>query len=272
MTRSPHVIDVDDATFEDEVVARSHQVPVVVDFWAGWCGPCHTLGPLLESAVDARDGQVVLAKVDVDRNPATAQAFRVQGIPQVYGFRDGRPVAQFTGVVPPPQIEAFLDELQPSEADLAVARARTLEPADAERELRHALELDPQHREAAILLAELLVDDRPDEAEKLVAPHRPDPRAEAVTTRAELTRSGDLDLDALAAAAESDDEALLTLGRALAAHGRHDEAIEHLLDAVARGGEVRDPAREQLVALFGLLGDDDPRVTSARPRLARALF
>jgi putative thioredoxin len=269
---SPNVFDVDDANFETAVLARSHEVPVVVDFWAGWCGPCRTLGPLLESAVDARGGRVVLAKLDVDRNPGTAQAFRVQGIPQVYGFRDGRAVAQFTGVVPPPQIEAFLDELQPSEADLAVARARSMDPEPAESELRRALDLEPQHRDAALLLAELLVGDRPDEAEVLVAPHRPDPRAEAIVTRLELARSGDVDVEALAAAAESDDTALLRLGRALAAHGRHDEAIERLLTAVERGGEVRDPAREQLVSLFGLLGDDDPRVAQARPRLARALF
>jgi putative thioredoxin len=217
----------------------------------------------------------VLAKVDVDRNQALAQAFRVQGIPQVLGFRDGKVVAQFTGVVPQPQLAAFLDELTPSEADRAVVRARALDGEARETELRRALELDPSHREAAVGLADLLVDRDPDAALDLVAPHRPDPAAEAIVTRAELARDGGGDVDALRARVDggaADGEALLTLGRALAARGEYDEAIDRLLAAVELGGDTREPAREQLVALFGVLGDTDERVRAARPRLARALF
>ena len=275
VTRSPLVFDVEEADFQAAVLDRSHETPVVVDLWAAWCGPCRTLGPMLEDAVEARGGTVVLAKVDVDRNPGLAQAFRVQGIPTVLGFRDGRPVTQFTGAVPRQQVEAFLDELVPSEADQAVARAHALDGDAAERELRHALELEPDHREAAIGLAELLVDRDPDEALALVQPHRPDPAAEAVATRIELATNGRGDVDALRAAleaGEADGATLLDLGRALAARGEHDEAIERLLEAVQLGDDVREPAREQLVSLFALLGDDDHRVQAARPRLARALF
>jgi putative thioredoxin len=269
------VFDVDEADFPTAVLERSREVPVVVDFWAAWCGPCRTLGPMLEDAVTARGGELLLAKVDVDRNQALAQAFRVQGIPQVLGFRDGRVVSQFTGVVPAPRLAAFLDELAPSEADRAVARARTLDGDAREDELRRALALDPAHREAAIALADLLVQRDPDAALGLLGPHRPDPAAERIVTRAELARGGGGDLAELRARAERDDadgDALLDLGRALAAHGEYADAIEQLLAAVQLGGATRDPAREQLVALFGVLGDADDRVRQARPRLARALF
>lgn len=275
MPSSPTIVDVDEATFNAEVIERSREVPVVVDFWADWCGPCRTLGPMLEAGVAARDGNVVLAKVDVDRNQRLAQSFRVQGIPQVIAFRDGRVAAQFTGVIPQPQLDAFLDDLLPSDADRAAARARVLDGEAAEVELRRALELDPDHREAAIGLADLLAERDPDEALRLVAPHRPDPAAEAIATRVDLAANGHGDIDTLRdrlAAGEADGATLLELGRGLAARGDHGEAIERLLEAIELGGETREPAREQLIALFGMLGDDDERVRSARPRLARALF
>ncbi len=271
---SPHVFDVDDADFEASVLARSHEVVVLADLWASWCGPCRTLTPLLEEAVARRDGDVVLAKVDVDANPGIASRYSAQSIPTVLGFRDGRLLQRFTGARPAAEIERFIDDLLPSEADQAVARARASSGADAIAELRHALSLDPTHREAAIGLAESIVDDDPDEAEALIRPHRPDPAAEAVATRAQLARSGaDLaSLEATVAAGRADGATLLELGRALAADGQHDAALERLLVAVELGGDTREPAREQLVALFGLLGDDHPAVLDARPRLARALY
>ncbi len=267
------VIDVTDATFEAEVVERSHDVPVVVDFWAAWCGPCRTLGPMIEAAVQAREGRVVLAKVDVDTNQATAQRFRVQGIPQVFGFRGGQAVAQFTGVVPPPQLEAFLDQLVPSPHDVAVAEARNLPRQEAEPRLRAVLDAEPTHRDAAVALATLVVEDDPRAALDLVTPHRPESSAEAVALRAQLAIDGSGDVDGLRAAArDGDDAARVDLARALAARGDHDEAIEELLTAVQTPGEVREAAREQLVSLFTMLGDADPRVATARVRLARALF
>lgn len=275
MADTPHVSDVDEADFPARVLERSAEVPVVVDFWASWCGPCRTLGPMLEEAVGERDGAIELAKVDVDRNQSLAQAFNVQGIPAVLGFRDGRVVAQFTGAVGPAQLETFFDQLLPTAADQAVARARTLSGDAAEAELREALALEPAHREAAIGLAEAIVEREPDTALELIRDHRPDAAAEAVATRAELVRGGEIDLDGLRAEVEAGaggGATHLQLGRALAARGEYGEALERLLAAVELGGDVREPAREQVVALFNVLGDDDERVRRARPRLARALF
>jgi len=228
---------------------------------------------MLEAAVTERGGAVRLAKVDVDRNPGLAQRYGVQGIPQVLGFTDGEVRSQFTGAVPVARITAFLDELVPSAGDLAVALAGTQEAAAARDTLEAALTADPGHRPAAMALAELVLTDDPDRALELLHPHRPDPTVEALVTRAELARSGGSDLGVLRerAAAGDDDAALLELGRALAADGQHEEALERLLAAVRLGGELRDTARAQLVALFGVLGNDDPRVQAARPRLAQAL-
>ncbi len=274
VTTTANIIDVDADSFEEAVIAASHERPVVVDFWAAWCGPCRQLTPMLERAVGEQDGRVLLAKVDVDANQSLAQRYRVQGIPQVVGFRDGTAVAQFTGVQPEAKLAAFIEDLLPTEADQAVARARSATGVDAIAELERALQLDPNHREAAIGLAQLLRTEDPDRAMALIAPHRPDPAAEAVATRIELAQDGG-DTTALRARVEAGDASAddhLALGRALAAEDDHEHAIEQLLIAVELGGETREPAREQLVRLFSLLGDQDPRVVAARPRLARALF
>jgi putative thioredoxin len=273
VTALPNVIDVDTTTFEEAVIAASYERPVIVDFWAAWCAPCRQLTPMLERAVADQDGRVLLAKVDVDANQGLAQRYRVQGIPQVVGFRDGTAIAQFTGVQPEPKLAAFIEDLLPTEADQAVARARSATGPAAITELERALELDPGHREA-IGLAELLRTEDPTRALALVTPHRPDPAAEAVVTRLELARDGAdvTDLRARVEAGDASGDDLLALGRALAAEEAYGEAIGHLLAAVQLGGDTREPAREHLVRLFGLLGDQDPRVIAARPRLARALF
>ena len=148
MAGMPYV-DVTDATFETEVVERSKSVPVVVDLWAEWCGPCSTLGPIIEKVVDATDGKVVLVKVDVDENPAISQAFRVQSIPAVYALRDGQVVDGFVGAYPEHEVQRFVDGLLPTAAESEIA---ALVAAGDEASLRQALEIEPGNEDAIVAL------------------------------------------------------------------------------------------------------------------------
>jgi putative thioredoxin len=244
------VFDVDEAEFEQRVLERSKEVPVVVDFWADWCGPCKQLTPALERAAESRAGKVELAKVDVEKNPQLQAAFRIQGIPSVKAFRDGRVAAEFTGAIPPAEVERFFDGLVPSEADELVA-------SGDERDLRRALELDPNHATARRELGKLLLRrGETDEATELLSGPPGDFVADGLLARAAL--AGD---EELAAAFEAWDG------------GDRAAALERLQEAIQRESdpERRDLIRRLMVGLFTELGPDDPLAREHRRRLSSAL-
>jgi putative thioredoxin len=245
------VIDVTEQDFELEVLQRSRELPVVVDFWAEWCGPCRMLGPLLEKAASAREGQVVLAKLDTDANPRISQAFRIQGIPAVKAFRDGRVVDEFVGALPPAQVERFFDALVPSEADALVA-------AGDEASLRRALELEPTNTEAKVKLAEVLFarGARADAAE-LVRNMAGSFRAEGLGARIRLEDQDAVDLSPAFGALDA---------------GDRERALELLIEAIPSANGHRDDVRRVVVAILDELGVDHPLARDARRRLAAALY
>lgn len=272
------VIDVSAAEFTDSVVRASHQIPVVVDLWAEWCGPCKTLGPTLERMAGEGGGRWLLAKVDVDANPQIAQQLGVQGIPTVVAFKDGQEVSRFTGAIPEPQVRQFIDGLLPSELDIATLRADDLlDQGDVEGALeiyRAVLDRDPTHEDAGLSLAGALIDagDHADALDVLsrLAPTEPVRQLQALARLGEV----DVDVDALADAAESGTAAdRLAHARALAASGDHQAAIGRLMAVIGERVEPEsEGAREVLLDLFELLGADDPVVADTRRRLANGLY
>jgi putative thioredoxin len=258
------VVNVGQDDFEQRVVGGSREVPVVVDFWAGWCRPCLVLGPILERLAEEYEGRFVLAKVDVDANPALAARFRIQGIPAVKAFRDGDVVSEFVGAQPEEVVRRFLDVLVPSQADDLVAEARAVEERGdleaAEAAYRRAIAVDPGHAGAAAGLAGvLLATGRVAEARSALAAVAPSPEVRAVQARLEL-------LDAADSASP-----ILREAAGLAAAGEHRRALDRALEALTSDGD-RDAARELMVHVFEVLGDEHPLTREYRPRLARALF
>ncbi len=272
-----HVKDVSTADFATDVVSRSHQVPVVVDFWAEWCGPCKVLGPTLERLADEGGGSWELAKVDVDQNQELAMQFGVQGIPTVVAFKDGQPIGRFTGALPEAQVREFVGGLAPSELDLAAERGhQALELDDevgAEQIWRAVLERDPANEIAATGLAGLLLE-RNDSDGALDILSRVAPTEAVRQLQAAARLSGGGDLTALEAAASTGDlQSKTDYGKALASAGQYETALDQLLDVVgARDEEHSDDARVVMLDLFELLGPEHPITTAYRRRLASALF
>jgi putative thioredoxin len=255
------VIDVGEADFQERVLRRSFDIPVVVDFWAGWCAPCRVLGPVLEQAVTARGGPVVLARVDVDQAPRLSAAFGVQGIPAVKAFADGRIVDEFVGAQPPAVVEQFIEALVPSQADLAAAEAAALDPAAAEVRYREALAADPDSVPARVGLAGLAVDrGELGEALDLLLPVEHAAEAAALLARVRLAKESADQASPFAAAAR------------MAGDGAPEAALAELLAAVRDGGERREPARKLMLDVFRLLGDEHPLTHRYRRDLTAALF
>ena len=245
------VIDVTEETFEQEVINRSRSIPVVVDFWAEWCAPCRQLGPVLEKGANAREGQVVLAKLDTDASPRISAAFGIQGIPAVKAFKDGRVVSEFVGAQPPARVEAFYDALVPSEAD------GLIESGD-EASLRRALELEPARADARLALARILRDRGEDEdALELLESASGSFAAEGLAARIRREQSGDPDLS----------EAFAALDR-----GDREAALDALLDAFPSADGAKDDLRRIVVGILDELGVDNPLAREYRRRLAAALY
>lgn len=245
------VHDVTESSFQRDVIERSHEIPVVVDFWAEWCGPCRQLGPALEAEANAREGEVELAKVDVDTNQGLAATFGIQGIPAVKAFKGGEVAAEFTGALPPARVAEFFEALAPSEA----ARLAQADDADS---LRRALELDPRQSDAAIKLARiLLASGEAAEARTLLEPLTDDFIASGLLARIELADGADDVTGAFEAWDRAD----------------HETALEALQAAIAASedAELTDRLRRVMVAIFTELGPGSELAREHRRRLAAAI-
>lgn len=247
---------VTEATFDRDVIERSKKTPMVVDFWAEWCGPCKALSPALEAAEASRGGRVLLAKVDVDSNQALAGRYGVQGIPAVKAFRDGKVASEFVGALPPAKVEEFFDSLVPSKADELLA-------VGDELSLREAAELEPRRADIAVALGRVRLErGAEDEALEAVEPHAGDFAAEGIAARVRLARNG------IGA------EAFAALDR-----GERDAALDALLGELGTvseaNGDAPEDARDLLRrAIVGILSEGEPADPSARDyrrRLSAAL-
>ena len=242
------MVDVSEETFEQEILERSDQVPVVVDLWADWCGPCKTLGPILEKVIDETDGEVVLAKVDVDANPRLAQMFQVQGIPAVHAVYQRQVVGSFVGAQPESMVRQFVESLLPSADEQLVADL--MEVGD-EVALRQALVAGPGHPEATVALAELLVGEgRTEEALAELA---------KIPETAETRRVAALARTHAQPGHEADDDGPLA-------------GVEAKLDELLARVKADEEARQEYLDLLELMGPDDPRTAEYRKALSRQLF
>lgn len=274
-TTSSFVVDVSEQTFQTDVLERSQQVPVVVDLWAEWCGPCKQLSPVLERLAGAANGAWILAKVDVDANPRIAQAFGVQSIPMVMAVVGGQPVDGFTGALPEPQVREWITALLDALRDRmpAIRQAESGQSGDAAPVEEPD---DPRFTAAEDALERGDYPAAEAAYQQILAAEPANEQAKAALSQVRFlarTESADPTAVARADAAPDDVDAQLAAADAELAADDADAAFARLVNAVGRTfGDDRDRVREHLVGLFELFAPDDPRVTKARRSLARALF
>jgi putative thioredoxin len=244
-------MDVTEANFQQAVIDRSHTVPVVVDFWAEWCGPCRQLGPVIEKAVASRPGKVELAKVDTDASPNLSRTYGIQSIPAVKAFKDGAVVAEFVGAQPPAAVERFFDGLVPSEVDELIV-------AGDEQSLRRAAELEPSRADAAVPLAKIFLSrGETDEALELLKRVPGSFAADGLAARIALEGAAEPDLKSAFEALDA---------------GEYERGLDLLLEALPSADGSKDDIRRVVVGILDELGVEHPLARESRRRLAAALY
>jgi putative thioredoxin len=283
---SPYVFSVGEKDFETKVLDKSRTAPVVVDFWAPWCGPCRALAPTLEELVERRAGAVLLAKVNIDEEPGLAARFGVESIPMVVAFRDGRPMLDFVGLLPEAQLSDFLDSILPSETDKKAGEAAVLEkpdPAQAEKLYRLVLQKDPNQEAAILGLARILIARNKDgEAAEILERVGPgsEQGAEAERLGAILwlrshagSRGDEATLRARLEVDPNNPELLYDLGCVEAAAGKYPDALEMLLTAAQKDVKIaKTKVRETMVKIFHAVGVRSPLADDYRDKLAAILY